>query len=85
MIAYAEHYNILSISQEDISSARRTALHDANCAERCKIEGEDIYLMYTKCSSAFNTIDHGKLLISVYDPNVPTKMLKQPSCCMEEP
>ena len=42
-----------------------------NVLSDAKLFGEDIYLMYVDFSSAFNTIDHDKLLIIMYDLGFP--------------
>ena len=66
MTDYAEHNDILSTSQEGFRRAKGTArqlLMMQNVLSDAKLFGEDIYLMYVDFSSAFNTIDHDKLLI----------------------
>ena len=42
-----------------------------NVSSDAKLFGEDIYLMYMDFSSAFNTIDHDKLLIIMFDLGSP--------------
>ena len=57
----------------------KTAPHDANVhvLSDTKLFGEGIYLMYVDFSSAFNTIDHDKLLIITYDLGFPVDCLEQ--------
>ena len=79
MTDYAEHYDILSTSQEGFRRAKGTArqlLMMQNILSDAKLFGEDIYLMYVDFSSAFNTIDHDKLLIIMYDLGFPVDCIE---------
>ena len=70
MTDYAEHHDILSTSQEGFrrgNGIARQLLMMQNVLSDAKLVGEDIYLMYVDFSSVFNTIDHDKLLIIMYD------------------
>ena len=79
MTDYAEHCDILSTSQEGFRRAKGTArqlLMMQNVLSDAKLFGEDIYLMYVDFSSAFNTIDHDKLLIIMYDLGFPVDCIE---------
>ena len=66
MAAYADHYDILSYSQEGFRSRRNTVRQlqlVQNILTHAKLTSQDLYVMFVDFSSAFNTIDHDKLLI----------------------
>ena len=66
MTDFAENNDILSSSQEGFRRGKGTArqlLMMQNVLSDAQLFGEDIYLMYVDFSSAFNTIDHDKLLL----------------------
>ena len=70
MSKYAEHFDILSSSQEGFRQERNTMrqLHTVtNMLSDAKITEQDLYMLYIDFSSAFNTIDHDKLLQIMYD------------------
>ena len=74
MTDFAEYHDILSSSQEGFRRDKGTArqlLMMQNVLSDAKIFGNDIYLMYVDFSSAFNTIDHDKLLIIMHDLGFP--------------
>ena len=74
MTDFAEYHDILSSSQEGFCRNKGTArqlLMMQNVLSDAKIFGNDIYLMYVDFSSAFNTIDHDKLLIIMHDLGFP--------------
>ena len=56
---YAEHFNILSSAQE---GSIRQLQNVMNIMSDAKISQQDLYLLYVDFSSAFNNIDHHKLL-----------------------
>ena len=63
---YADHFDILSYSQEGFRSRRNTVRQlqlVQNIITDAKLTQQDLYVMYVDFSSAFNTIDHDKLLI----------------------
>ena len=72
---YAEYYDILSTSQEGFRHGRGTMrqLHNLmNVLSDAKISERNLYMLYVDFSSAFNTIDHDKLLQIMYDLGFPT-------------
>ena len=72
---YAENYDILSSSQEGFREDRNTMrqLHNLmNVLSDAKLCGQNLYMLYIDFSSAFNTIDHDKLLQIMYDLGFPT-------------
>lgn len=72
---YAEHYDILSSSQEGFRGGKNTIrqLHNLiNVLSDAKITQQNLYMLYIDFSSAFNTIDHDKLLQTMYDLGFPT-------------
>ena len=63
---YADHFDILSYSQEGFRSKRNTVRQlqlVQNIITDAKLTHQDLYVMYVDFSQAFNTIDHDKLLI----------------------
>ena len=63
---YADHFDMLSYSQEGFRSKRSTdrqiqLVH--NIIADAKLTKQDLYMMYVDFSAAFNTIDHDKLLV----------------------
>ena len=72
---YADHYNILSNSREGFRRYRITMrqLHMlVNVLSEAKLSEQNLFMLYTDFSSAFNTIDHDKLLQIMYDLGFPT-------------
>ena len=72
---YANHYNILSNSQEGFRKYRNTMrqLHTlVKVLSDAKLSEQNLFMLYIDFSSAFNTIDHGKLLQIMYDLGFPT-------------
>ena len=72
---YADHYNILSNSQEGFRKYRNTMrqLHTlVNVLSDAKLSEQNLFMLYIDFSSAFNTIDHDKLLQIMYDLGFPT-------------
>ena len=68
MSKYAEHYDILSSQQEGFRMKRNTIRQNLlNVLSDAKISNNDIYMLYVDFSSAFNTIDHDKLLCIMHD------------------
>jgi len=62
---YAEHFNILSSAQEGFRKQKNTIRqlqNVMNIMSDAKISQQDLYLLYVDFSSAFNTIDHDKVL-----------------------
>ena len=62
---HAEHYDIVSSSQEGFRAEKNTIRqlqNLMNVMSDAKICHQDLYLLYIDFSSAFNTIDHDKLL-----------------------
>jgi ribonuclease HI len=75
MYDFAENHSLLSSSQKGFRKAANTeyllqaltmALEDA------RLTGQDIYLLLVDFSSAFNMINHDKLLTIMYDLGFPT-------------
>jgi hypothetical protein len=67
---YADHYNILSNSQEGFRRYRNSMrqLHTlVNVLSDAKLSEQNLFMLYIDFSSAFNTIDHDKLLQIMYD------------------
>jgi len=67
---YAEHFDILSSQQEGFRKHRNT-IRQLQMLQHifsdAKICGQDLYVLYIDFSSAFNTIDHDKLLCIMKD------------------
>ena len=71
---HAEHYDILSSSQEGFRAEKNTIRqlqNLMNVMSDAKICHQDLYLLYIDFSSAFNTIDHDKLLCIMHDLGFP--------------
>ena len=71
---HTERFNILSSSQEGFRKHRNTIRQLQtlmNAMSDAKICSQDIYLLYVDFSSAFNTIDHDKLLCIMHDLGIP--------------
>ena len=71
---YAEHFNILSSAQEGFrkhKSTIRQLQNVMNIMPDAKLSQQDLYLLYVDFSSAFNTIDHDKLLCIMHDLGFP--------------
>ncbi len=71
---YAEHFNILSSAQEGFRKQRNTIRqlqNVMNIMSDAKISQQDLYLLHVDFSSAFNTIDHDKLLCIMHDLGFP--------------
>jgi len=67
---YAEHFKILSSAQEGFRKQKNTIRqlqNVMNIMPNAKISKKDLYLLYVDFSSAFNTIDHDKLLCIMHD------------------
>ena len=67
---YAEHFNILSSAQEGFRKQKKTIWQlqkVRNIMSDAKISQQDLCLLYVDFSSAFNTIDHNKLLCIMHD------------------
>lgn len=75
---YAEHYDILSSSQEGFRQEKNTMrqLHNLmNVLSDAKLSEQNLYMLYLDFSSAFNTIDHDKLLQIMHDLGFPNPRL----------
>ena len=62
---YAEHFNILSSAQEGFMKQKNTIQqlqNVMNIMPDAQISQQYSYLLYLDFNSAFNTIDHDKLL-----------------------
>ena len=62
---YAKHFNILSSVQEGFRKQKNTIWQLQNLMNTmsvAKVSQQDLYLLYVHFSSAFNTINHDKLL-----------------------
>jgi len=71
---YAEHFNILSSAQEGFRKQKNTIRqlqNIMNIMSDAKISQQDLYLLYVDFSSAFNTINHDKLLCLMHDLGFP--------------
>ena len=67
---YAEHFDILSRAQEGFRKQKNTIRqlqNVMNIMSDAKISQQDLYLLCVDFSSAFNTIDHDKLLCIMHD------------------
>ncbi len=71
---YADHYNILSNSREGFKKYKNTMRqqHTLNVLSDAKLSEQNLFMLYIDISSAFNTIDHDKLLQIKYDLGFPT-------------
>ncbi len=72
--SYAEHFDIISSSQEGFRAHHNTIrqMQNAlNIISDAKLTGRDLWMLYVDFSSAFNTIDHDKLLQIMYDLGFP--------------
>ena len=68
-LSKAEHFDILSSSQEGFREDKDTMqqLHNLlNVLSDAKTNEQNLYMLYVDFSSAFNTIDHDKLLMMLY-------------------
>ena len=71
---FAEHYQILSNSQEGFRKNKNTVRqlqNVVNMLSDARLTNQNIYLLFIDFSSAFNTIDHDKLLQTMYDLGFP--------------
>jgi len=71
---YAEDFNILSNAQEGFRKQKNTIWqlqNVMNIMSDAKISQQDLYLLYVDFSSAFNIIDHDKLLCIMHDLGFP--------------
>ena len=71
---HAEHYDVLSSSQEGFRAEKSTIRqlqNLINVMSDAKICHQDLYLLYIDFSSAFNTTDHDKLLCIMHDLGFP--------------
>ena len=71
---HAEHYDMLSSSQEGFRAEKNTIRqlqNLINVMSDAKICHQDLHLLYIDFSSAFNTIDHDKLLWIMHDLGFP--------------
>jgi len=71
---YAEHFNILSSAQEGFRKQKNTIRqlqNVMNIMSDAKTSQQDLYLLYVNFISAFNTIDHDKLLCIMHDLGFP--------------
>ena len=71
---HADHYNILSSSQEGFRKHKNTIRqlrNLMNVMSDARISHQDLYILYVDFSSAFNTIDHDKLLCIMHDLGFP--------------
>ena len=66
---HAEHFDILSSSQEGFTAEKNTITQLQNLMN--VMAHLDLYLLYIDFSSAFNTIDHDKLLCIMHDLGFP--------------
>ncbi|KAK9785680.1 hypothetical protein WJX73_006043 [Symbiochloris irregularis] len=76
---FAEHYDVLSNSQEGFRSRRNTTrclqlFH--NILVDAKLTHKDLYAMYIDFSSAFNTVSHNRLLIIMRELGFPEDCLE---------
>ena len=71
---YAEHINILSSVQEGFRKQKNTIRQLQNVMNIMShaISQQDLYLLYVDFSSAFDTIDHDKLLYIMHDLGFPS-------------
>ena len=79
LVKHAEHYDILSSSQEGFRAETNTIRqlqNLANVLSEAKICQQDMYLLYITFSSAFNTIDHDKLLCIMHDLGFPQDVIE---------
>ena len=71
---YAETYDILSNSQEGFRQHRNTIRqiqNVQNILSDARLTNRNLFLLYIDFSSAFNTIDHDKLLQTMHDLGFP--------------
>ena len=76
---HAEQYGALSSSQEGFRREKgtiRQLQNVMNVMSDAKICQQDLYLLYVDFSSAFNTIDHDKLLCIMYDLGFPADVIE---------
>ncbi len=74
MSVQAEHYQILSTCQEGFRPYRNTIRQLGmviNALEDARMFSQDIMLLFVDFTSAFNTIDHDKLLQIMFDMGFP--------------
>ena len=79
MSPYAENYDILSSSQEGFRKKKGTArqiMMMLNLLNDARLYGKNFYMLYIDFSSAFNTIDHDKLLMIMYDLGFPVDCIE---------
>ena len=72
--SYAEHYDILSSSQEGFRKGHNTTRQLQTFMNVCSdahLSQQDLYVFFVDFSAAFNTIDHDKLLQIMYDLGFP--------------
>ena len=71
---YAEHFDILSSTQEGFKKQKNTIRqlqNVMNIMSDAKISQQDLNVLYVDFSSAFNTVDHNKLLCIMHDLGFP--------------
>ena len=76
---YAKHFNILSSVQEGFRKQKNTIRqlqNVMNIMSDAKTSQRELYLLYVDFSSAFNTIDHDKLLCIMHDLGFPDDAIK---------
>jgi ribonuclease HI len=74
LAGYAEQHHILSSTQEGFrvkKSTHRQIMNLIQAIEDSALTKKNLYVMYVDFSSAFNTIDHDKLLQIMYDLGFP--------------
>jgi ribonuclease HI len=76
---FALQHNIYTSGQEGFLPSRNTerqVLNLVHAIEDAGITGQDLYALYIDFSSAFNTIDHDKLLCIMWDLGVPEDLIR---------
>ena len=71
---HAEHFNVLSNALEGFRKQKNKIRQLQNVMiimSDAKVSQQDLYLLYVDFSSAFNTIDHNKLLCIMHDLGFP--------------
>ena len=76
---YADHFDILSYSQEGFRARHNTIRQlqlVQNILTDAKMTVQDLYVMFVDFSSAFNTIDHDKLLVIMKHLGFPDELIE---------
>ena len=88
LTTYAEEFNLLSSSQEGFRAGKNTIRqlqNVMNVMSDAKLCRQDLFVLYVDFSSAFNTIDHDKLLQIMYDLGFPTSAKHHSSAVSNQP